>query len=182
MNQVQDVLFLNDEEFVSSGDVVSKDSAAFSIMAWDYESTAVLSNQIFHEKYVCTCLRLHPANAVFYAQTHGDYICEFSARAPFKMNKYRRYEGRGHVTRGYSIGFDLNAAGNWLASGSTDGCVYVYDVVTSKLAFKLDAFSSGELIKQPVMDVRFQAIDSNDRSGQMLAVSGWNGKIKIFQI
>jgi hypothetical protein len=45
---VQDILILNDNEFATSGDVTSKDSAEYSIMVWDFKSTARLSNQIFH--------------------------------------------------------------------------------------------------------------------------------------
>ena len=46
--KVQDILFINEREFVSSGDVVSKDSAQYAIQVWDLRSTACVSNQIFH--------------------------------------------------------------------------------------------------------------------------------------
>ena len=52
MNQItkktQDILFLNEKEFAVCGDVVSKESALHSIMVWDFESTASISDQIFH--------------------------------------------------------------------------------------------------------------------------------------
>lgn len=45
---MQDIEFINDKEFISSGDVVFRESAEYSIMVWDYETNAVVSNQIFH--------------------------------------------------------------------------------------------------------------------------------------
>ncbi len=179
MGQIQDLVFLDDERFASSGDIVSKDSAEYSIMVWDYASTAVLSNQIFHEKYVCTCLRKHPFHSIFFAQTHGNYICEFSSTSPFKMNKYKRFESTGHATQGCSIGFDLNPSGNLLASGSLDGFVYVYNASTSKLEFKIKAFGN-ELTRSPCMDVKFNTSES--KQGKLIAASSSNGVIKVYQL
>ena len=51
MGQVQDIICLNGDEFIVCGDVVSKESAQYSIMVWDFKSTAVLSDQIFHVKH-----------------------------------------------------------------------------------------------------------------------------------
>ena len=93
MNQVQDILFINDSEFVTSGDVVFRESAEYALMVWDYATTAVVSNQLYHEKFICTCLKNHPIWNVFFVQTHGNYIAEFSTRRPYKMNKFKRFEG-----------------------------------------------------------------------------------------
>ena len=47
--QTLDVLFLSGgREFISSSDCVSRDSAELTLMAWDYRTTASLSNQILH--------------------------------------------------------------------------------------------------------------------------------------
>ncbi len=46
--KVQDLLFLNENEFISSGDVIFKESAEYALMVWDFETSAVLSNQIYH--------------------------------------------------------------------------------------------------------------------------------------
>jgi len=45
---MQDILFINDNEFISCGDVVSKESAENSIIVWDFKTTSSISNQIFH--------------------------------------------------------------------------------------------------------------------------------------
>jgi hypothetical protein len=54
MNQVQDLVFIDDQIFISAGDVVSKDSAEFSLIAWDFESCARISTQIFHVSFAQT--------------------------------------------------------------------------------------------------------------------------------
>ncbi len=108
------MLFLNENEFATSGDVVFRESAEFSIMVWDYQTGAVVSNQLYHvcptsnyvknhfrlillmyfkEKFISTCLKKHPTSNLFFAQTHGNYIAEFSSRRPYKLNKFKRFEG-----------------------------------------------------------------------------------------
>ncbi|XP_066025794.1 uncharacterized protein [Pocillopora verrucosa] len=62
-------------------------------MVWDFRSTAVLSNQIYQEAFTCTCLKVHPYDSHFVAQSNGDYIALFSTRKPYKPNKFERYEG-----------------------------------------------------------------------------------------
>jgi len=125
------------------------------------------------EKFICTCLKKHPTNELFFAQTHGNYIAEFSSRTPFKMNKYKRYEN--HMTQGYSIGFDVNQNGSLISTGSIDGCVYIYNCQTSKLIKKFDAFNK-ELMQQPCTDAKFQPLRK-----RYLAASSWSGLIKIFE-
>ena len=57
------------------------------------------------------------------------------------MNKNRRFESKNHITQGYSIGFDINQTGTLIASGSIDGCVYIYNTSNGKLVHKIDAFN-----------------------------------------
>lgn len=171
MGQVQDLLFINEKEFISSGDVVARESAHLAVVVWDFDSQASLSNQIFHEKYVCTCLKKHPLNNLFYAQTHGNYIAEFSARNPYRMNKNRRFQL--HQTAGYNIGFDVNDNGYEIASGSVNGLIYFYHTNSGKIIYKIDAFKNE--FNQPCMDVKFNPTNKNT-----IAVSSWNGKIKLF--
>ena len=45
--KVQDLCFINGEQFVTCNDLVCKDSADRNIMAWDFQSGVVLSNQIY---------------------------------------------------------------------------------------------------------------------------------------
>lgn len=49
IQQTLDILFLGEgKEFVTSSDVVSRDSADRTLIAWDFVTTAKISNQIFH--------------------------------------------------------------------------------------------------------------------------------------
>ena len=45
------------------------------------------------EAFTCTCLKVHPHESHFMAQSNGDYIALFSTRKPYKLNKFKRYEG-----------------------------------------------------------------------------------------
>uniref|UniRef100_A0A4W2C5X3 WD repeat domain 25 n=1 Tax=Bos indicus x Bos taurus TaxID=30522 RepID=A0A4W2C5X3_BOBOX len=94
IQQTLDILFLREgSEFLSSTDASSRDSADRTIIAWDFQSSAKISNQIFHERYTCPSLTLHPREPVFLAQTNGNYLALFSAVWPYRMSRRRRYEG-----------------------------------------------------------------------------------------
>lgn len=65
IQQTLDILFLRSgADFITSSDCVSRDSADRTLIAWDYQTTAKVSNQIYHvSKCVCVCLnesRLYP--------------------------------------------------------------------------------------------------------------------------
>ena len=47
----------------------------------------------FQEAYTCTALQIHPNDNVFLAQCNADYIAVFSQKIPYKLNKYKRFEG-----------------------------------------------------------------------------------------
>ena len=53
------------------------------------------------ERYTCTKLKMHPIEKEFLAQTQGNYIAAFSTIRPYKLNKYKRYEG--HKVNGSRI-------------------------------------------------------------------------------
>ncbi|XP_041711509.2 WD repeat-containing protein 25 isoform X2 [Coregonus clupeaformis] len=94
IQQTLAILFLTGgREFVTSSDSVSRDSAERTLIAWDFQTTAKVSNQIYHERYTCPSLALHPQQDSFVAQTNGNYMALFSAQRPYRMNKRRRYEG-----------------------------------------------------------------------------------------
>ncbi|XP_078796720.1 WD repeat-containing protein 25 isoform X2 [Oryzias latipes] len=94
VQQTLDILFLRGgEDFITSSDCVSRDSADRTLIAWDYQTTAVLSNQIYNERYTCPSLALHPLEDTFVAQTNGNYMALFSTQRPYRMNKRRRFEG-----------------------------------------------------------------------------------------
>lgn len=49
IQQTLDILFLRGgAEFITSSDCVSRDSADRTLIAWDFQTTAKLSNQIYH--------------------------------------------------------------------------------------------------------------------------------------
>ncbi|MEQ2218808.1 hypothetical protein XENOCAPTIV_008450, partial [Xenoophorus captivus] len=49
IQQTLDILFLRGgTDFITSSDCVSRDSADRTLIAWDYQSTAKVSNQIYH--------------------------------------------------------------------------------------------------------------------------------------
>ncbi|CAM6118067.1 unnamed protein product [Calypogeia fissa] len=52
-----------------------------------------LSNQVYIEAYTCPYVRYHPFEQTFIAQSNANLIAIFSAKSPFKMDKYKRYEG-----------------------------------------------------------------------------------------
>ncbi|KAI8744486.1 WD repeat-containing protein 25 [Biomphalaria glabrata] len=168
IGQIQDVLFIsNGQEIISCGDVVSRDSADRSIMAWDVRSGVVLSNQIFQERYTCTRLKLHPDNTHFLAQTQGGYVAIFSTTSPYKLDKSKRFEG--HKIQGYRIGFDISPSGKILYSGSSSGGVYCYDEHSGRSIRQLN-------LKQDVItDVACHPVLSS-----MIAASTWGGSIYLW--
>ncbi|GFO48708.1 WD repeat-containing protein 25 [Plakobranchus ocellatus] len=168
--QVQDLAFISeDRELVSCADHVSRDSADRSILIWDVRSTAVLSNQVFQERYTCTRLKLHREKSYFLAQTHGGYIALFSTSSPYRMEKGKRFGG--HKLLGYSIGFDMSPDGKLVYSGSAEGGVHCYDYRTGKLMHKL---ISGR--NDIYMDVACHPVLSS-----VLATCTWGGNIKLWQ-
>lgn len=49
VQQTLDILFLRGgSDFITSSDCVSRDSADRTLIAWDYQTTATVSNQIYH--------------------------------------------------------------------------------------------------------------------------------------
>ncbi|CAG10458.1 unnamed protein product, partial [Tetraodon nigroviridis] len=130
IQQTLDILFLRGGvEFVTSSDCVSRDSADRTLIAWDFQTTAKLSNQIYHERYTCPSLALHPLEEAFVAQTNGDYMAVFSSQKPYKMNKRRRYEG--HKVEGYAVQCEFSLDGSILASGSS--CGPLISIITTML-------------------------------------------------
>ncbi|XP_073683188.1 WD repeat-containing protein 25 [Garra rufa] len=163
-----DVLFLNDgREFISSTDAVSRDSADRTLIAWDFETTAKLSNQIFHERFTCPCLASHPLENSFVSQTNGSYIALFSAQRPYRINKRRRYEG--HKVEGFPVHCGFSADGSVLVSGSSTGSVHFYDFQTSRTLNTLHAHQHACVCAtlHPVIPA-------------VTATSDWTGEIKIW--
>ncbi|XP_061173839.1 WD repeat-containing protein 25-like [Saccostrea echinata] len=165
--QVQDLLFNRDgNTFFSAGSEITQDSADRNIMAWDFRSSSVLSNQIYQERYSCTRLKLHPTSGHFLAQSHGNYIAMFSVNRPYKMNKAKRFEG--HKLSGYSLGFDISPDGSLVLSGDGNGQLFCYNYQSGKIIQKTP--TSMDIL----MDVSFNPVLPST-----VVVCGWNGKIQV---
>ncbi|KAM5129914.1 WD repeat-containing protein 25 [Mantella aurantiaca] len=164
-----DVLFLpGGKEFLSTTDSVSRDSADRTIIAWDFGTAAKISNQIFHERYTCPSLALHPKENTFIAQTNGNYIALFSAQRPYKMNKRKRYEG--HKVEGFSVGCEFSPDGSLIVTGSSDGSVYFYNYHTSQMIRSLpgDGNACVSINCHPVLT-------------SLVASAHWDGHIRVWQ-
>eukprot|EP01112_Ceratiomyxa_fruticulosa_P014753 TRINITY_DN4257_c0_g1_i2.p1 TRINITY_DN4257_c0_g1~~TRINITY_DN4257_c0_g1_i2.p1 ORF type:complete len:385 (-),score=70.48 TRINITY_DN4257_c0_g1_i2:115-1269(-) len=171
IGQVQCVeFFLDGNMFMASSDVTKRNSIDKAIMIWDFETGVVQSNQVYHEAYTCPSLKVHPNGKHFVAQSNADYIAIFSTQSPFKMNKYKRFEG--HQVAGYHIGCSFNKDGSILATGSGDGQFYLYDWSSSKIAQKKIAHPSGEVC----IDVSFHPIIPS-----VLATCSWDKTVCVFE-
>lgn len=171
IGQVHDLCFLdNGNTFLSCGSLVARDSADRNIMVWDFLSGAVISNQIYHERYICTRFCKHPHSAQFLAQTHGDYVVQFDASPPYRMNKCKRYEG--HKVFGYDIGCDISPDGRFVATGSTMGEMFFYDYRSAKVLSKLSIADTSDIILNVVWHpVLYSTV----------ALGSWSGIVEIWQ-
>ncbi|XP_043839550.1 WD repeat-containing protein 25 [Dromiciops gliroides] len=169
VQQTLDILFLRDgNEFLSSTDSVSRDSADRTIIAWDFHSAAKVSNQIFHERFTCPSLALHPKESVFVAQTNGNYMALFSALRPYRINKKKRYEG--HKVEGYAVACECSPDGAVLVTGSADGNVFFYNYHNSRIICTFSAHSHA------CVGATFHPVLPS-----VLATCDWSGKIKVWQ-
>ncbi|XP_001374333.3 WD repeat-containing protein 25 [Monodelphis domestica] len=169
IQQTLDILFLRDgNEFLSSTDSVSRDSADRTIIAWDFHSAAKVSNQIFHERFTCPSLTLHPKESVFVAQTNGNYMALFSALRPYQINKKKRYEG--HKVEGYAVACECSPDGAVLVTGSADGKVFFYSYHNSRIICTFPAHSHA------CVGTTFHPVVPS-----VLATCDWNGNIKVWQ-
>lgn len=169
VQQTLDILFLPEgKEFLTSTDAVSRDSADRTIIAWDFLSAAKISNQIFHERYTCPSLALHPRESMFVAQTNGNYVALFSSQRPYRINKKKRYEG--HKVEGFAVGCEFSPDGTLFVTGSSDGKVFFYNYHTSRIVRTLSAHREAcvSAVFHPVLP-------------SLLATSDWAGEIKIWQ-
>uniref|UniRef100_A0A803K8B5 WD repeat domain 25 n=1 Tax=Xenopus tropicalis TaxID=8364 RepID=A0A803K8B5_XENTR len=164
-----EVLFLpGGKEFLSTTDSVSRDSADRTIIAWDFQTAAKISNQIFHERYTCPSLALHPKESIFVAQTNGNYMALFSTQRPYKMDKKKRFEG--HKVEGFAVGCEFSPDGSLLVTGSSEGTVSFYSYHTARIVRSISGDGSA------CISVNFHPVLSS-----LLATSYWDGQIRIWQ-
>lgn len=165
--------------FVTTTDAVSRESASHSIVVWDFTSGAKISDQIFHEKFTCPKLCVHPSGSSFLAQTHGDYIARFSAHRPYKLDKYVRYGN--HQVQGFPVGIDISCDGKIVVSGSCDGSVHFYKFKDASLIGKITTGlvkSSESCIEgsNAVVTVKYHPVLAS-----MVVAGDWSGNLHLFQ-
>ncbi|XP_071183139.1 WD repeat-containing protein 25 isoform X1 [Salvelinus alpinus] len=169
IQQTLAILFLTGgREFVTSSDSVSRDSAERTLIAWDFQTTAKVSNQIYHERYTCPSLALHPQQDSFVAQSNGNYMALFSAQRPYRMNKRRRYDG--HKVEGYAVRCGFSPDGSILATGSSTGSVHFYDQQSARTLHTLLAH------QQACMCVSLHPVLPS-----VVATCDWGGELRIWQ-
>ncbi|XP_008307013.1 WD repeat-containing protein 25 [Cynoglossus semilaevis] len=168
IQQTLDILFLRGGgDFITSSDSVSRDSADRTLIAWDFQTTARLSNQIYHERYTCPSLTLHPLEPCFVVQTNGNYMAAFSSQRPYRMNKRRQY--KGHKVEGYAVRCEFSQDGTTLASGSSSGSAHFYDYHNTRLLHTLHAHS------QPCL-----CVSQHPVIPATAATCDWTGEIKVW--
>ncbi|KAI3688568.1 hypothetical protein L2E82_46222 [Cichorium intybus] len=169
LGPILDLEFMNDtKQFISSSDESKSNVSENSIIVWDVSRQLPLSNQIYVEAYTCPCIRHHPYDPYFVAQSNGNYIAIFSSKSPFRLDKYKRYES--HAVSGFPVKCNFSTDGQTLASASSDGYIYLYNNKTCHLIKKIKAY------EQPCIDVAFHPILSN-----VIASCSWNGEISVFE-
>ncbi|KAH9612977.1 hypothetical protein KSS87_003223 [Heliosperma pusillum] len=154
--------------FISSSDVSKSNLSENSLIVWDISREVPLSNQVYVEAYTCPCVRCHPFEPSFIAQSNGNYIAIFSTKHPFRLDKYKRYES--HQVSGFPIKCGFNADGEILASGSSDGSIYFYHVKSSNIMKKIKVYT------QPCIDVDFHPLIPN-----VIACCSWDGKVSVIE-
>ncbi|CAH8363469.1 unnamed protein product [Eruca vesicaria subsp. sativa] len=169
LGPVLDVEFMAcGKRFISSSDVSGRNISENAVIVWDVSREVPLSNQVYAEAYTCPCIKHHPRDSVFIAQSHGNYTAIFSTNPPFKLNKYKRYEG--HWVAGFPIKCNFSPDGETLVSGSSDGYIYMYGYKSTELIKKLKAY------EHPCVDVAYHPVLSN-----VIASCSWDGQVSVFE-
>ncbi|GJX46395.1 WD repeat-containing protein 25 isoform X1 [Tanacetum coccineum] len=169
LGPILDLEFTNDtRQFISSSDESKSNISENSIIVLDVSRQVPLSNQIYVEAYTCPCVRHHPYDQYFVAQSNGNYIAIFSSKSPFRLDKYKRYESHG--VSGFPVKCNFSPDGRKLASGSSDGYIYFYNAKTCDLIKKIEVY------EQTCVDVAFHPVMSN-----IIATCSWNGEISVFE-
>ncbi|CAM8906293.1 unnamed protein product [Rhodiola kirilowii] len=133
LGPILDVEFINDaKQFVSSSDVSGSNISENSIIVWDVLRQVPLSNQVYVEAFTCPSIKSHPSDPNFIVQSNGNYIAIFSSTPPYRLDKYKRYEGHGVAGFPVKCSFSLNDVAfhpilpNVLATCSWDGAVSIF--------------------------------------------------------
>ncbi|KAL2327881.1 hypothetical protein Fmac_021308 [Flemingia macrophylla] len=178
LGPILDVEFIMDgKEFISSSDVAQSNISENAIIVWDVLRqvplsnqvfTMILLNQVYAEAFTCPCVRRHPFDSAFVAQSNGNYVAIFTTTPPYRLNKYKRYES--HRVSGFPIKCNFSLDGKKLASGSSDGSIYLYDYQSAKVVKKIKAHD------EACIDVAFHPVIPN-----VIASCSWDGSILVFE-
>jgi len=167
--QIQSLEFIkNGKELLTCSDITKRNSLDRAILVWDWESSCVLSNQVYQEGYTITCVKEHPSSKFFLAQSNAGYIAIFSTKKPYKLNKRKRFEG--HKVSGYHLGFDMTNDGKYVISGSSTGEVFIYNWNTGNITKRWNAHS------KICSDI------SCHPNSSLIATSSWDKTIKIWNL
>lgn len=150
---VHDLLFLSGsgERFVSSAGIKYRDASHQTLLVWDFASGALLSDRLDRDMQPFSCLRLHPREPRFVAQSSANYALFFSALEPFKrVNKGKSRFAGGHEVQGYSVQCSFNADGSVLATGDANGRVFYYDSTSKRVLRRLEPFGRSGRSVAPV--------------------------------
>ncbi|KAK8809283.1 hypothetical protein WA171_000867 [Blastocystis sp. BT1] len=169
--EVEDMTFLdkNGNSFLSSAEITKRNSTDKGLIVWDFRSGAPLSNQIYLETYTCSCVRKHPTEEVFVAQSAADYLALFQSTKPYRLNRTKRYGG--HKVSGYKIGFSFSPDGEIIVTGSTGGSLYFYDYHTSRILDVMRAFNKCACM----------CAEYHPRLSSAIAIGSWDGKIAVLK-
>ncbi|KFK27062.1 hypothetical protein AALP_AA8G329600 [Arabis alpina] len=169
LGPILDVEFISGgKRFISSSDVSGRNISENAVIVWDISREIPLSNQVYTEAYTCPCIKHHPHDPVFVAQSNGNYTAIFSTNPPFKLNKYKRYEG--HWVSGFPVKCEFSPDGETLVSGSSDGSMYMYNYKSTELIKKLKAY------EHPCVDVAYHPVLPN-----VVASCSWDGQVSVFE-
>ncbi|XP_002123947.2 WD repeat-containing protein 25 [Ciona intestinalis] len=166
--------FTDEKSFVASSDEVNRQSAEHNLIVWDLRMGAKVSNQIFHERYTCPCIRAHPSGANFLAQTTGNYIARFSTQKPYRLDKFVRYQN--HTVNEFPVSFDITKDGSYVYSGSSSESLVCYKHSNGNYLRTVPLPPTNDGQDAACVDVRCHPVLPS-----MVAVSDWHGRLHVVQ-
>ncbi|KAJ7523739.1 hypothetical protein O6H91_18G061000 [Diphasiastrum complanatum] len=168
LGQIMDVDFSKDgKRFASTSDIAKRNASDKTIVIWDYYNQVTLSNQVYMEPYTCPSVRFHPYEDCFIAQSNAGYIAAFSARPPFKLNKHKRFEG--HQVSGFRVQCSFSPDGEYVVTGSADGCLFFYSYRSSK------CLKTMKMHENVCTDVAYHPVLSS-----VVASCSWDGSVCVY--
>ncbi|GAB9467409.1 hypothetical protein Gpo141_00004755 [Globisporangium polare] len=174
---VHDLLFLpgDNERFVSSAGVKYRDASHQTLLVWDFRSATLLSDRLDREMQPFRCLRLHPREPWFVAQSSGDHALFFSSKEPYKrVNKGKSRFAGGHLVQGFSVQCSFNEDGTVLATGDADGRMFYYDTTSKRVLKRVQAFDNGTAC----LCAEFQPVDQ--RKNARLVAGAFDGQLLLY--